>query len=960
MVDNSIEWKTLINTNLMIKRLHPLPVNDHPLKNIITERIPRKILGSIPSTGMTTPLETHISLLEPLTRALRQLDPLSDFAMEEMDPLSKLAAEVDSQEIPETKSIVIKDAENNIFYQMEPWTSRRAGILTKYTTSEKLSIVTSFLSEGEKVTVKAQSTAIDKVQHRLKQLDSFEEGSQHRLNLSQAEYITKIEQLNKELVIAWNTEQRVKALKIAIQCAKLLGDTEVLSFYPSKFVLITDILDTFGKLVYERLKTKAVCIKSGSKTLADLPEDFTPDMVSDSAKETCLNWFYKIASIRELVPRIYVEIALLNSYRFISTNECNESLQRMTDMIHGIGNPLVAVYVRCYLCKVGITILKKKLEFGFLLVNFTGFLDSYHHIFSRGVKTELESQKMELPTYITLYTPALDFILEAVNCVVNESFLPNLLSVCKKKKNSSLILNTIMSGFKPAYISDRCMEFLDMILDSSDGGVPLYHLLRTLGLCITVCPPPSDQRREILAIVWKHISSFDNPDEYITCAEAWIQFVVECFSSRELNTVLGDIIEHMSPNRSFEKHYSVLKLIISKVVSQFQDFEMLLIMDNFLPLVDIFHEESIKVEVCKNILTSCNGQYKTNDPVITNALMFLCGILHDSVNALTPEDEYKQIGEILCNVMRKVNYGRDFEEQLNFFVEARSAFSNIDIVLAELVQQVNTLSVNTRQIMKGMHNRKTAEFVQACAAYCFITIPSIVSEKTRLELYLLSGQVALFNQCLGQADACLKAILTILPNLEDASAKSELFLESYIKKLLSTLLVVPDNPDRGVVGLLKSLLNVIRQLEWNKLNCNLAILYISVLDLLSSLAKEEYPYHVDKVESNDALYGSDPKFINEVNNMCSIIIREILTLLQDLGQCRRQSHIATELFVKIVTRSDLSVKSTNTLAINLWHLSMKNGYADKSYMIRIKNHLKRRSEATRNLHLQYVVDKLAI
>lgn len=96
------------------------------------------------------------------------------------------------------------------------------------------------------------------------------------------------------------------------------------------------------------------------------------------------------------------------------------------------------------------------------------------------------------------------------------------------------------------------------------------------------------------------------------------------------------------------------------------------------------------------------------------------------------------------------------------------------------------------------------------------------------------------------ADACLKAILTILPNLEDASAKSELFLESYIKKLLSTLLVVPDNPDRGVVGLLKSLLNVIRQLEWNKLNCNLAILYISVLDLLSSLAKEEYPYHVDK------------------------------------------------------------------------------------------------------------------
>lgn len=105
--------------------------------------------------------------------------------------------------------------------------------------------------------VKAQSTAVDKVQHRLEQLDCFEEGSQRKLDLSQAEYVARIEQLNKELVSAWNTEQRVKALKIAIQCAKLLADTDVLPFYPSKFVLITDILDTFGKLVYDRLRTKA-------------------------------------------------------------------------------------------------------------------------------------------------------------------------------------------------------------------------------------------------------------------------------------------------------------------------------------------------------------------------------------------------------------------------------------------------------------------------------------------------------------------------------------------------------------------------------------------------------------------------------------------------------------------------------------------------------------------------------
>lgn len=58
--------------------------------------------------------------------------------------------------------------------------------------------------------------------------------------------------------------------------------------------------------------------------------------------------------------------------------------------------------------------------------------------------------------------------------------------------------------------------------------------------------------------------------------------------------------------------------------------------------------------------------------------------------------------------------------------------------------------METRRLVKCNHSRKTAAFVRACAAYCFIVIPSLDNTLSALDLYLLSGHVAIANGALSQ------------------------------------------------------------------------------------------------------------------------------------------------------------------------------------------------------------------
>lgn len=155
-------------------------------------------------------------------------------------------------------------------------------------------------------------------------------------------------------------------------------------------------------------------------------------MVPEAAKETCQNWFYKIASIRELLPRFYVEVAILRCYSFLTQNEFDAALQRLTGICRGIGNPLVAIYARCYLCRVGMTVSSNQ---QYIVENMNDILMIYHTQFNNGIRMELNRQRMDINAYLGLYTPALNWVMQGVAARAPRSLLDSMFHKCIEKNN---------------------------------------------------------------------------------------------------------------------------------------------------------------------------------------------------------------------------------------------------------------------------------------------------------------------------------------------------------------------------------------------------------------------------------------------------------------------------------------------------------------------------------------------
>ncbi|OTF78339.1 hypothetical protein BLA29_003769, partial [Euroglyphus maynei] len=403
--------------------------------------------------------------------------------------------------------------------------------------------------------------------------------------------------------------------------------------------------------------------------------------------------------------------------------------------------------------------------------------------------------------------------------------------------------------------------------------------------------------------LWSLSLNVEQPrNEFLSCLETWSEIIARYSSVEYINKLLGDITQNITANnREPYDNLQQLFLILQKITvngSKRIGCEQFFSMNNLLPFLDLFHKEAIKIDACKLIVSSYNencsvmDDSRVNDapdPVILNTMTYLCKLIHDSIDSLTLEDEKRQISTLIIGFIRRVSYQQqqDLEARLNFYIESRANFSNLDPVLSFIVHQVNTLAMDAHRLVNGRHTKKTISFVNACMAFSYITIPSMYDIFLRLQLFLSSSQVALMNGCLPQTDAFIKLIITLirklLPFSESSDGKfyaNDEFLHSYSSQLLSTLIVVPDNPELDILYLFKGLYNVLKGYQFECDSTVKLLIWMNMAKYLATCKQDNYPYHIDRVDSNDSLYAQDEEFIKEIETYFDIIFHESLDMFK--------------------------------------------------------------------------------
>lgn len=400
--------------------------------------------------------------------------------------------------------------------------------------------------------------------------------------------------------------------------------------------------------------------------------------------------------------------------------------------------------------------------------------------------------------------------------------------------------------------------------------------------------------------MWERVKKLKSKSIFIDCCMLLGEIVIK-FHSEDLQDKFFEevfdifkatITNSMSEDQSY---YHKFELFLYSILTKINNYSNILNVDNFLYLLENF-DADIKLNICHAILEQIiNSSGKISDPYLAFSLLKIGKYIHDSVQEYSSEKVAKttrrrEVANLLMSFIKKVDFGVDYENHLNFLTEARGNYSDLDEVVELLILEVQRICIHTYKVVKGKHNKKTLRFCKVCIAYCQITIPGLKSLYSQIKHLLWTSQIALTNNLISECDSLIKNLLTIISKILNEELpnrkinRSEIdFLCTFMKNLVSFLIIVPSNPE-SPYQLINGIMNIFSQeqpgslvssMYSSKMKIKLTT-YINLINYFSTQLQFKLPYHVFNVDSNDEIFTSDEGFKTEGHTLLETILQDIL------------------------------------------------------------------------------------
>ena len=741
---------------------------------------------------------------------------------------------------------------------------------------------------------------------------------------TQRECVERLQKLNENIARAWLEADRVAALKLSIKVVKLLGYNaggKAPEFYPILFFLVTDIADTVGKLVYKRIKSKAENKNddiyededeeqndenTNGNNKKKLPDNFNSHDIRESAKATCRNWFFKVASIRELVPRLYLEFALLDCVRFLIPDPPVERVNRLIAQIKGVGDPLISSYLRCYAAKKIVTVLPQKFQKEALKTLFGDFMSRYVAIsdhdetISIKCSSSVKRSGMKKENLLNLMNPALYWILSRNTKLNESSTLEQSIHLCSIEFNGNpplSFLAALFSTLSDSACAENAMRLVQLVKNSSiENGQDLdisscSKCFIVLGKAFSKQPPREQERLEILKEVWLVLGKWteDYLESYAGVTDAFVDFVAENFTRDQLEILLKDLARRVKKSRAklFNGDMGLasrrkiqgdlarnIESICTKILFRFEDISLALSLSSFSYLIDQLGGDC-KVSFSKTMLERVNkSRHGLKNNKVINHVFNGAKALHDSLDPLsTAVSDRDIIFNLVTQFVSKVVFDEEnIDAELRFLTSCRSAFINADGALIKIVDRAITIVQHVGLNMNSsVNDKKMKAHATSCTAFCQITIPSVENVSARLDLFVKTAKYATFCGLHAQVDGLIRSAIadandSYISNNKPLDLEQDQFeaaetMHAFILKLSSVLIKNPaGHPEFGPFYAISGAASAIANFPSTTTMVHLkSYMYLSLAFVCSAFAEARSTLNKKNME----LYASEQAFVDE-------------------------------------------------------------------------------------------------